>query len=261
MMNRLPLALCAVLALFVCTDAKAQPSVGAGKPFTVAWDASVGATGYVCVFGNQRVTVAGDVLRCVLTAPTEIGLYVVGVAAVNGGGESFRENTTFFVSAEAPPQPPPQPTPITLTVSGSISATSTDGQPVAVLYPAPLATGGVPPLSVGCTPASGSLFPVGSTLVLCHASDAIGQTKSAAFAVTVAFTAPPPPPPPPPPDPCVGNPLVLTINRNNGWPSSATGSQLRWTTNRPASVTFNPFTSPWTATATDGRGCSATVTR
>jgi hypothetical protein len=66
---------------------------------------------------------------------------------------------------------------------------------------------------------------------------------------------------PPPPDPCVVDPLVLTINRNNGWPSSATGSQLRWTANKPARVTFDPLVMPWRATATDARGCAVTVTK
>jgi hypothetical protein len=69
----------------------------------------------------------------------------------------------------------------------------------------------------------------------------------------------------PPVDPCAV-PLTLTINRNNGWPATGAGSQLRWTTTRNgvavnAIVTFNPFTLPWTATATDANGCTATVSR
>jgi hypothetical protein len=70
---------------------------------------------------------------------------------------------------------------------------------------------------------------------------------------------------PPPVNPCLV-PLTLTVNRNNGWPATGSGSQLRWTTTRngvsvDATVTFNPFTMPWTATATDKNGCSVTVAK
>ncbi len=58
-----------------------------------------------------------------------------------------------------------------------------------------LADGDVP---VSCAPASGSLFPVGTTTVTCTAVDAAGNTVSGSFPVTVS--APPEPPAPPVPE-------------------------------------------------------------
>jgi len=53
--------------------------------------------------------------------------------------------------------------------------------------------GGAPPLTSGCFPASGALFPVGATSLLCTATDSKQRTDSCRFTVTV--TQPPPPSP------------------------------------------------------------------
>lgn len=45
--------------------------------------------------------------------------------------------------------------------------------------------GGVAPVTIACAPASGSLFPVGSTTVTCTATDLIKQAASCTFPVTV----------------------------------------------------------------------------
>jgi lysophospholipase L1-like esterase len=55
-----------------------------------------------------------------------------------------------------------------------------------VNFPAPSTTGGEAPVSVQCTPASGSGFPVGETPVTCNATDATGRVASCTF--TVALT-------------------------------------------------------------------------
>ena len=47
------------------------------------------------------------------------------------------------------------------------------------------------PLALSCTHASGSLFPLGTTVVTCAAKDALEFTETAAFSVTVIDTAPP----------------------------------------------------------------------
>ena len=91
----------------------------------------------------------------------------------------------------AAPQPTPDPYPNgpQITCPASISATSTSGQPTSLTYPAPAAEGGAPPLTIACTPASGSLFPIGKTTVTCTASDSRQRANTCAFDVTVA--APP----------------------------------------------------------------------
>jgi hypothetical protein len=47
------------------------------------------------------------------------------------------------------------------------------------------------PAPVTCTPASGSLFPLGSTTVNCSATDAFGNIATGTFTVTVRDTTPP----------------------------------------------------------------------
>jgi lysophospholipase L1-like esterase len=60
---------------------------------------------------------------------------------------------------------------------------------VPVTYPSPVASGGTAPITVVCTPTSGDAFPVGTTPVLCTATDAAAQRTTCAF--TVAVTAKP----------------------------------------------------------------------
>jgi hypothetical protein len=47
------------------------------------------------------------------------------------------------------------------------------------------------PVPVNCTPASGSLFPIGTTTVNCSATDSHGNSASGSFTVTVVDTTPP----------------------------------------------------------------------
>src|SRR2546428_4936960 len=46
-------------------------------------------------------------------------------------------------------------------------------------------------VAVSCSPASGWTFPLGTTVVLCTATDAHGNTGSASFTITVQDTTPP----------------------------------------------------------------------
>lgn len=74
------------------------------------------------------------------------------------------------------------------------SATSPNGAAVAVTF-STVISGGTAPTTGGCSPGSGSLFPVGVTPVQCTANDAANNT--AMCTTTVLVTAPPPAPPPP----------------------------------------------------------------
>jgi lysophospholipase L1-like esterase len=62
---------------------------------------------------------------------------------------------------------------------------SLDGRPVTVSYTTPQATGGQQPVTVTCTPASGTAFPVGSTTVTCDAVDRANRDASCSFFVSV----------------------------------------------------------------------------
>ena len=61
-----------------------------------------------------------------------------------------------------------------------------------VNYPTPAATDAVDgPVPAKCTPASGSVFPLATTPVVCSAADSAGNTTSVSFAVTVRDTTSP----------------------------------------------------------------------
>jgi hypothetical protein len=76
-------------------------------------------------------------------------------------------------------------------VPASAAATTSNPAGAAVAYPAPTATDVVDPNpSVDCLPASGSVFPIGSSTVTCTATDATGNQASDSFPVTVTFVPP-----------------------------------------------------------------------
>lgn len=93
----------------------------------------------------------------------------------------------FAACGESPttPTPPAVGAPV-LACPAAVSAQSLDGNPVAVSYSTPAVTGGAAPVTTSCLPATGSMFPVGSTSVTCTARDARQQTASCSFAVSVA---------------------------------------------------------------------------
>lgn len=67
------------------------------------------------------------------------------------------------------------------------TAQTLDGNPVAVMYAFPTVAGGATPLTgPTCSPASGTTFPQGATLVTCSVSDAKGRAATpCTFTVTV----------------------------------------------------------------------------
>jgi lysophospholipase L1-like esterase len=113
-------------------------------------------------------------------SPPRLILPVVlcAVTAACGGSDS---------PATPPTQPTPVATPLSLTCPAPLSLRTTTGQPLALAYGAPQVTGGTAPVTVACTPASGTAVPVGQTTVACSATDARQQTGSCSFGVTVAI--------------------------------------------------------------------------
>jgi sugar lactone lactonase YvrE len=76
--------------------------------------------------------------------------------------------------------------PVISDVPGNIVAEATGPDGAAVSYASPTATDDVDgPVPVVCVPASGSVFPPGTSTVTCTASDAAGNTAQASFTVTV----------------------------------------------------------------------------
>jgi lysophospholipase L1-like esterase len=88
-------------------------------------------------------------------------------------------------SPAAPAAPSPE-----LTCPAPQTQQSADGQPIAITYSPPTVVGGTAPLTILCTPLSGSMFPVGLTAVTCRALDAAVRASTCEFSVMVT---PPPP--------------------------------------------------------------------
>jgi len=81
--------------------------------------------------------------------------------------------------------------PPVITVPAPITAEATGPSGAVVVYTAFAIDNFDGPVPVVCTPASGSTFPLGTTLVSCTAHDAAGNIGTNAFTVTVRDTTPP----------------------------------------------------------------------
>ncbi len=123
----------------------------------------------------------------------------------------------FEVEATGPDTTPPVITDIPLPLA--LQATGPSG--AVVTWSSPWATdnsdGQVP---VTCTPASGALFPVGTTEVTCTASDGAGNQASASFTVTVTpdptVRGGPPFVPPTPPNVQAGRRILVRNTNDSG---------------------------------------------
>jgi hypothetical protein len=77
---------------------------------------------------------------------------------------------------------------LVITCPGVQTRASLTGSPIAVTYPLATTTGGTLPVLVTGSPPSGSLFPVGTSMVTQTASSADGQTVPCTMGVIVTFT-------------------------------------------------------------------------
>jgi hypothetical protein len=80
-----------------------------------------------------------------------------------------------------------------ITVPDDISTTTPDPAGAAVSYTASATDNIDGPITPSCTPASGAVFPVGTTTVTCTAKDAHGNSSQATFKVTVVLVDVTPP--------------------------------------------------------------------
>lgn len=85
--------------------------------------------------------------------------------------------------------PGPGPTPVidppAVVCPADVSITGVMGSSEAVTFVTPIPTAGTQPVTVTCSPNSGSAFPLGTTAVRCTASDAAARQASCNFNVTV----------------------------------------------------------------------------
>lgn len=103
-----------------------------------------------------------------------VAVMAASVAAAGCGG-----------SPPTAPTSPPPPVPLVVSCPGNVEATSIGGESVVVTFAPPTTTGGTPPVTVVCSPASGSSFAVGTTAVTCTGTDAAGVARSCGLTVVV----------------------------------------------------------------------------
>jgi hypothetical protein len=133
---------------------------------------AVGDTTYAGPYGTcHRASVSG------VTVALPAGTH--SLSAVYQGDGNFLTSTSRAQSVTT------SGVPISLIVPADIStnATSTSGAKVNYVTST---TGGSGTVTVACSPASGAVFPIGTTTVSCTASDAAGDTASGSFQVSVA---------------------------------------------------------------------------
>lgn len=85
-----------------------------------------------------------------------------------------------------PPTPPVEA--LRISCPADLGIRGNADQPVT--FPSPTTTGGAAPVSVSCTPASGTVFGAGATPVSCRAVDASSQVATCAFTVSVTPPVP-----------------------------------------------------------------------
>ena len=175
------------------------PHVDAAS-LTLAWDhsKSSNAAGYLVSYGTQSgkytTTVkAGYVTSVTINGLTEGTTYYFSVQSYDSAGTlgSPSSEISGKVAGPVPALSISCPSPV---------LTSPDGKAISVTL-TPTVSGGVAPVSTSCSPASGSLFSVGTTSFSCTAVDAAQQKASCNSTVVVAAPSQPAPTTQPAPAP------------------------------------------------------------
>ena len=224
---------------------------------------TAGATTAIVTGGPSlyTVTVSGMTQDGTVIVSISSGIALDAANNSNDSSTSIDDTVTFDFTA-APP--------IVLTMPANITTGNDPSQAGAVVtYPAPMASGGTPPIVINCSPASGSFFPIGVTVVTCTATDAAPNgerlggsrteaTASDTFTVTVVDTQ----------APTLLDPPDVTITTVNNTtvvsfatpPASDNAPGVTVTCNPPSGSVFPVGNTTVTCTATDGGGNTTSIT-
>jgi hypothetical protein len=121
----------------------------------------------------------GNLTLTFRTSALAAGTYQTSVQITSNAGSAVTVPVKVTISSVAQ---------LTVTCPANKTVASSNGSAVAVTYSV-TTSGGVAPITVTGTPASGSLFPVGTTAVKVTAKSTDGQTATCGFSVTVTYTA------------------------------------------------------------------------
>ena len=83
------------------------------------------------------------------------------------------------------PTPPPQAEAPLLSCQENVARGTINNDGLAVTFQTPEATKGQSPVTVACSPESGTMFPIGQTTVTCTATDALSRRATCEFSVAV----------------------------------------------------------------------------
>ncbi|MEW6681846.1 MAG: HYR domain-containing protein [Nitrospirota bacterium] len=146
------------------------------------------AAGAVVTYSLPTATDAVDPAPTVSCIPPSGSTFPLDVTTVTCTATDFSINGTqssFTVAVQ-------DTTPPALTCSSDLVAEATSASGAVVTFPPCAASDTVDPAPViGCSPPSGSTFPLGTTTVTCTATDFSGNSGQASFSVTVQDTTPP----------------------------------------------------------------------
>jgi lysophospholipase L1-like esterase len=99
---------------------------------------------------------------------------------------SCSKTPTPVAPTPEPPTPPPVANPPTLACGEGVSRSTVNASGLAVNFNTPAVTDGQGSVTVTCTPASGTTFPIGTTSVTCTATDALNRSATCSFNVAVS---------------------------------------------------------------------------
>jgi hypothetical protein len=134
----------------------------------------------------------GGVAAGMLTHKPGTGIPTPGTTPSTPGTTPSTPGTTPSTPGTTPSTPgatPSTPPTLTLPPDQTVEATGPDG--ATVTYPATASDAQGGTLTPSCGPASGSVFPLGTTPVNCSVTDSGGLTATGSFTVTVQDTTPP----------------------------------------------------------------------
>jgi PKD repeat protein len=210
------------------------------------------AAGAVVEFDVTASDLAGGPLQVTCTPGSGL-VFGLGVTTVNCTATDSSGNTAYgsFTVTVVDTTPPVLSLPADLVLEptspqgavGTFSASATD-----------LVDGAVP---VTCAPASGSVFPLGSTTMQASATDAHGNTADGSFTVTVRDTTPPALTPPADMQVAEGDPNGTTVALGQPTVSDMCDPSPVVTNNAPAKFPLGATTVTWTATDASGNVATA----
>jgi hypothetical protein len=207
-MNIRTLAIACFAGLGLLVTAQGSDAATAKLAWTHPLDEHV--SGYVISYGmesgqyTQSVKV-GYVTSASISGLDDLATYYFIVQSYNPNGTLGAPSAEVVAGAGVP---------VSIACPSPV-LTSPDGKAMAVTL-LPLVSGGTAPITTTCSPASGSLFAVGSTTFTCSAVDATLHKASCTSTVVIVAPVVEPPPPPPLPPLTISCPVIAPVTETGG---------------------------------------------